>query len=171
MKYCSSCKSIMDNEAQECSLCKGALCELTEEAIVTVALIKGTAVKLLEPALKDAGIPCVFENTDGNVYNEYNFKVSAESDYKLLVPFEMYNKAFNVCEGFGFVNPEDRLIPEDAQSDDGDKRTYNEKFEAKTGVRHQTWQTISIILFIIAACLVIWGIDFVAEYIKGLFIK
>ncbi len=169
MKYCSSCKGIVNNEAKKCPFCNGTISDITGESTVTVAVVKGTSAKLLEPALKEAGIPCIFENTDGNVYNEYNFKVSAESDYKVLVPFEMYNKAFGICEGFGFVNPEDRLIPEDVQSEDTDNRTYDEKFEAKTGVKHRTWQMISIILFVIAACLVIWGIDFAAEYIKGLF--
>ncbi len=169
MKYCSSCKGIVNDEAEKCSVCNGELCDIAGESTVIVAVVKGTALKLLEPALKEVGIPCVFEKTDGNVYNEYNLKVSAESDYKVLVPFEMYNKAFNVCEGFGFVNSEDRLIPEDAQSEDTDNRSYNEKFEAKTGLKHRTWQMLSLILFVIAACLVIWGIDFAAEFIKGLF--
>ncbi len=169
MKYCCACKKIIKEETDKCSVCSGAVEEVTPNAIVTVAVVKGTSVKILESALKDAGVPCAFEKTDGNVYNEYNIKVSAESDNKVLVPFEMYNKAFDICEGFGFVSPEDRLIDEDSQDVNEDNRSYNEKFEAKTGMKHQTWQMLSIVLFVIVACLVIWGIDFAAEFIKSLF--
>lgn len=169
MKYCSSCKSIINENENNCPHCEGNLCELTQDASVTVAVVKGTAVSVLEPALKNEGIPCVFEKTDKDVYNVYNVKVSAESTHKVLVPFEMYNKAFDVCLGFGFVNPEDRLIPETEQETEENSRTYNEKFESKTGVKHRTWQMLSIVLFVVAACLVIWGVDYLAEFIKGLF--
>lgn len=169
MKYCSSCKRIVNDECETCDVCNGQASDISGESSVSVTVVKGTSVAVLESALKDAGIPCVFEKTDGNIYNEFNFKVSAESDYRVLVPFAMYNKAFDICEGFSFVAPEDRLIPDDDGDDTEETRTFEEKFESKTGMKHRTWQMLSIILFVIAACLVIWGIDFIAEFIKGLF--
>lgn len=169
MKYCSSCKSIVEEIENGCPSCGGNLCEISQDATVTVAQVKGTALNVLEPAMKDAGIPCIFEQTDSNVYNAYNVKISAESIHKVLVPFEMYNKAFDVCLGFGFVSPEDRLVPEQDDEKEEDSRTYNEKFESKTGVKHRTWQMLSIVLFVVAACLVIWGVDYLAAFIKSLF--
>lgn len=168
MKYCPSCKSIVNEECELCSTCNKALENISEDSTVTVTVVKGSVISVLEPALKDAGIPCVFEKTDGSVYNEYNIKVSAESDFKVLVPFEMYNKAFDVCLGFEFVSEEDRLIPDD-EDENTDDRSYNEKFEAATGVKHRTWQMMGIIAFIVLACVVIWGVDFIAAWIKGMF--
>ncbi|MBE6737660.1 MAG: hypothetical protein E7566_03260 [Ruminococcaceae bacterium] len=167
MKYCSSCKSIIKEDTDKCSVCKRTVEKIYDEATVTVAEVKGVSISVLEPALKDVGIPCRFEKRDGSVYNDYNVKVSAESNFKVLVPFEMYNKAFDVCEGFGFVNEEDRLVSND-ENEDTDNRSYNEKFEAGTGVKHRTWQMAGIVAFVIIACLVIWGVDFVAQWIKEL---
>lgn len=167
MEYCPSCKAIVTEDKEICSVCGGAAEALYNEATVTVAQVKGVAISVLEPALKDAGIPCRFEKKDGSVYNDYNIKVSAESDFKVLVPFEMYNKAFDVCEGFGFLKEEDRLIAKD-ENEDTDTRSYNEKFEAGTGIKHRTWQMAGIVAFVVIACLVIWGADFVAQWVKEL---
>lgn len=170
MKYCSSCKSIIKEDVASCPECEASLENIEDTSTVTVGVVKGSAVSVLESALKSVGIPCRFEKTDGSVYNEYNAKVSAESDFKVLVPFEFYNKAFDVCEGFGFVSPEDRLIPEDETDTETKTETYNEKFEKATGVKHQTWQMMGIVIFIVLACLVIWGVDFIAAWIKGMLV-
>ncbi|MBQ8001148.1 MAG: hypothetical protein IJ298_08140 [Ruminococcus sp.] len=164
MKYCSSCKHIVNSDAQQCDLCSGAVADISPESAVCVVTVKGRMISLLENPLKDVGIPCSFVKTEGDVYNELNAKVNAESDFDLLVPFEYYRKAFDVCLGLGFVSPEDRLVPESEDTSSAPTQTYEEKFEQKNGVKHRTWQMIWMILFIIAACLVIWGIDFVAHY-------
>ena len=168
MKYCPSCKSIITDDADVCKACKGKAEDIAPTSAVTVTLVKGSAISVLEPALKDVGIPCRFEKKDGSIYNEYNIKVSAESDFRVLVPFEFYNKAFDVCLGFGFTELEQRLIPE-SDKDDEDNRSYNEKFEQATGVKHRTWQMLGIVAFVVLACLVIWGVDFLAQWIKGMF--
>ena len=168
MKYCSSCKCVINDEAQTCNQCGSTVSGIAPESIVSVATVKGTAVNVLEPALKAEGIPCSFEKTDSDIYNAFNIKVSADSDYKVLVPFEMYNKAFDVCVGFGFADEENRLIP-DEETENTDTRSYEEKFEAGTGMKHRTWSMIGIILFVVLACVVIWGVDFAAEFIKKLF--
>ena len=167
MKYCPSCKSIIKEDTDTCATCKASLQELACDATVTVAIVKGSSLSVLEPALKEVGVPCCFEKTDGDIYNAYNIKVSATSDYKVLVPFEMYTKAFDVCLGFGFVQEDERLVSQDEEQNE-DNRSYNEKFEAATGVKHHTWQMLGIVLFIVIACLVIWGVDYLAAFFKGL---
>lgn len=168
MKYCPSCKCVINEESENCTVCNGALEEVTPDATVKVAVVKGASVSVLEPALKDVGVPCCFEKTDGDIYNAYNIKVSAESDYNVLVPFEMYTKAFDICLGFGFVQEEDRAVSQDEEQSE-DNRSYNEKFEAATGVKRQTWQMLGIVLFIVIACLVIWGVDYLGVLFRGLF--
>ncbi len=168
MKYCSTCKRIVDSDT--CNHCGCACVDIAQESIVCVTSVKGRSVTLLEHALKDVGIPCSFAKTDGDIYNELNAKVNAESDFNLLVPFEYYQKAFDVCVGMGYVNPEDRLVPESDVEDETPSKTYEEKFEEKNGVKHRTWNMVWMIIFIVAACLIIWGIDFIAEFIKSFFI-
>ncbi len=168
MKYCAHCKSIIDAE-ENCPLCGGGSAELTPGSEVKVATVKGSSVSMLEATLKDAGIPCCFSDISKDVYNEFNAKVSAESDNAVTVPFEMYNKAFDICLGFGFVEEGDRLIPVSQEDSAEDTRTYDEKFEELSGMKRTKWQTAWTVIFIIAACLVIWGIDWIAEFIKSLF--
>ncbi len=164
MKYCPSCKRIIDADTAVCDLCSCAVTDITPESIVCVATLKGKTVSLLENALKDVGIPCSFARTDGDIYNELNAKVNAESDFNLLVPFEYYQKAFDICVGMGFASPEDRLIPEAEDEEETPAKSYEEKFEEKNGVKHRTWQMIWMLVFIVAACLLIWGIDWIAHY-------
>lgn len=169
MKYCSSCKRIVPDGVDVCDVCNNKSTDINSDSIVIVTTVKGKAVSIIDSALKDAGVFCSFERTDGNIYNEFNAKVNAESDFRLLVPFEMYGKAFDICAGIGLVKPEDRLVPiEEADTDEGNK-TYEEKFEEVNGVKRSTWQMLWIVIFIVAACLLIWGVDWVAEYIKSLF--
>lgn len=170
MKYCSFCNKIISQDTDACDTCNKAVSDISCDSIVCVATVKGRAVNILENALKDSGIPCSFKKTDGDVYNELNAKVNAESDFNLLVPFEYYNKAFDVCVGMGFASPEDRLIPDTEEDSDAPTKSYEEKFEEKNGVKHRTWQMVWMIIFIVAACLIIWGIDFLAEFIKSFFI-
>lgn len=172
MKYCSSCKAVSDDECEKCKTCGGELDAISGSEPVTITTIKGKDIALLEAALKSEGIPCSFEQIGGSVYNAYNTKVSSEAENKLLVPFDLYSEAFNVCLGLGIVSEEDRLTHDnlDKSEKDGVKKTYNERFESKAGVKHRTWQMVWIVLFIIVACLIIWGIDFVAEYVKGMMI-
>lgn len=166
MKYCPSCKRIITDDADLCSVCNAASSELTAEAPVTVATIKGTFLALAESSLKDAGIPCTFEKLDGNVYNSLNAKITAESDYRVLVPFELYSKAFDVCVGAGLAEHEDRLVPETETDENTDTTTYDEKFQSANGVSRRTWQILWTALFIVAACLIIWGIDWIAHLIN-----
>ena len=170
MKYCPTCKKIINKDTSVCDCCQKNLTEISAESIVTVATVKGKSVSFVENALKDEGIPCSFAKTDGNIYNDLNAKVSAESDFRLLVPFEYYNKTFNVCVALGVSEPEDRLVEETEDDVAAETKTYEEKFEEKNGVKHRTWQMVWMIVFIVAACLIIWGIDFVADFIKSFFI-
>ncbi len=164
MKYCSSCKRIINADSELCGLCGKNIADISPESIVCVTVVKGRSISILENALKDMGIPCSFAKTDGDIYNELNAKVNAESDFNLFVPFEYYQKAFDTCVGIGFASPEERLVPETDDSVEASAKSYEEKFEEKNGVKHRTWQMIWMIIFIVAACLIIWGIDWIAHF-------
>ncbi len=167
MKYCEKCKSLINEEIDTCPKCDVVLTEAENESVVCIATVKGRSVSLIEPALKEEGIPCAFKNAEGETYNTYNVAVSAESDFKLLVPYEFYTKAFNICLGMGITEETDRLVAETDVDEDEAHETYNETFERVNGVKKRTWTVVWVILFIVLACLAVWGVDAVAYLIKS----
>lgn len=166
MKYCENCRQLLnENEACTCGCDKQK--DVTSQSGVKIANVKGHLRAIVEPALKDKGIPCEFFNGEMDIYNQYNPKVNAETEYSLLVPFEFYNEAFDICVGLGVADPEAKLEVEESTQATEDNKTYDERFEEATGTKRNKFQFIWIILFIIVACLLIWGIDFVAAFIKN----
>ncbi len=170
MKYCPECKCIHNDSAELCENCNKTLVVAEEASIVSVTSVKGSAVNIIEPVLKEKGIPCSFENTEGNVYNTYNLKVKSESVYRVLVPFEYYTEAFDVLLAMDIVSEDERQV-DPADNIEKESGTYQEKFERANGVKHHTFTFIWVILFIVVACLAVWGIDFIAAVIKDYFIN
>lgn len=165
MKYCKKCHRII-TEGDVCT-CGSKLSEIKAQSGVKVADVKGSLRAIAEPALKEKGIPFEFFNPEIDIYTQYNPKVNSETDFSLLVPFEFYSEAFEVCVGLGLANPDDKIeVDESTQSNSGNK-TYEERFEEATGSKRSSFRFLWIILFIVVACLLIWGIDLVAALIKG----
>lgn len=165
MKYCTKCYKLTD-EGEACP-CGGATEPCNSQSSVKVADVKGSLRAIVEPALKEAGIPCEFFNPEQDVYNQYNAKVSAETDFALLVPFEFYSAAFEVCVGLGVADPDEKVEVEESTQAEADGKTYDERFEETTGTKRKSFQILWIILFIVVACLLIWGVDLIAALIKN----
>lgn len=170
MKYCSSCKKIFKDETDTCPECNKKAEKVQSTDAVEIIKVKGKNISLLESALKENGVPCAFECPEGDVYNAYNLKVNSEKEYELMVPFEFYTCAFNTLLSMNLVEEEERLV-EETEQEEARTESYDEKFEKKNGIKHQTWTVIWVILFIVAACLAIWGIDAIAYFIKYYFIN
>ncbi len=165
MKYCENCRKLLnDNEACTCTGAK--LKDVTPQSGIKIANVKGNLRTIVEPALKDKGIPCEFFNGEMDIYNQYNPKVSAETEYSLLVPFEFYSEAFDICVGLGVADPEKKLEVDKGTQASADNKTYEERFEEATGGKRSSFRFLWIVLFIIVACLLIWGIDLIAALIK-----
>ncbi len=167
MKYCEKCKSLFECETETCPKCGKVLTEAENESIIALATVKGRAVALLEPMLKDEGIPCAFKNSEGETYNTYNIAVSAESDFELLIPFEYYTRAFNICLSMNIVEEEDRLIEDTEGKSEEAHETYDEAFERVNGMKKRTWTIIWVILFIVLACIAVWGVEWIAAIIRS----
>ena len=95
MKYCEKCHTII-TEGETCTCGSNKLSELKAQSGVKVADVKGSLRSIAEPALKEKGIPCEFFNPEKDIYTQYNPKVNRETNYSLIVPFELYNEAFEV---------------------------------------------------------------------------
>lgn len=166
MKYCEKCHRILkDSEVCTCGNDKPG--DLKPHSSVRVTSVKGSLRAIVEPALKDKGIPCEFFNPEMDVYTQYNPKINAETEYSLLVPFEFYSEAFEVCVGLGLAEPEDKAEVEESTQISSDDKTYDQRFEEASGVKRKSFQILWIILIIVAACLVIWGVDLVAALVKS----
>lgn len=167
MKYCTKCYEMI-NEGEACT-CGGSAETCKPQSSVKVTVVKGSLRALVEPALKEKGIPCEFYNPEKDIYTQYNAKVSAETDFSLLVPFEFYSEAFEVCVGLGVADPDEKIEVEESTQAESDGKTYDERFEETTGTKRKSFQVLWIILFIVVACLLIWGVDLVAALIKNHF--
>lgn len=166
MKYCENCRQLLnDNEVCTCESNKQK--DLTPQSGVKIANVKGSLRAIVEPALKDKGIPCEFFNGEMDVYNQYNPKVHAETEFSLLVPFEFYSEAFDICVGLGVADPEEKLQVDEGTQASEDNKTYDERFEEATGSKRSSFRFLWIVLFIIVACLLIWGVDLIAALIKN----
>lgn len=165
MKYCTKCYEMI-NEADVCS-CGGTLEECKPQSSVKVAEVKGSLRAIVEPALKEKGIPCEFFNPEMDIYTQYNPKVNAETEFSVLVPFEFYSEAFEICVGLGIADPDKKLEVDESTQTDAEGKTYDERFEEATGAKRKAFQILWIVLFIVVACLLIWGVDLIAALVKN----
>ncbi len=163
MKYCTHCYTLT-NEGDTCA-CGGKAEECKAQTGVKIASVKGSLKPIVEPALKDKGIPCEFYNPEKDVYTQLNAKISSETEFFLLVPFEFYSEAFDICVGLGIVEPDEKIEVEESTQTTDDK-DYDQRFEEATGTKRKSFTVLWIILFIVVGCLVIWGIDLIAALIK-----
>lgn len=165
MKYCEKCYSLV-TEGEVCSCGSKSLKDLKPQSSVKVAVVKGSLRALAEPALKEKGIPCEFFNPEMDIYTQYNPKVNSETDYSLLVPFEFYNMAFEVCVGLGLANPEDKIEVDAITQSEPDGKSYEQAIEEANSKKPKILKILGIILFIVLVCLAIWGVDIIAALVK-----
>lgn len=166
MKYCKKCYEIID-EGEVCTCGSSEINNCSAQSSVKVAEVKGSLRAIVEPALKEKGIPCEFFNPEMDIYTQYNPKVNRETDFSLLVPFEFYSEAFDICVGLGLADPEKKAEIDENSQASGDGKTYDERFEEATGTKRKSFQILWIIIFIVVACLLIWGVDLIAALIKN----
>ena len=165
MKYCTKCFEIV-NDTKACSCGADSLKDCTKDTSVKVTNVKGSLRAIAEPAFKEKGIPFQFYNPEKDIYTQYNAKVNAETDFSLLVPFEFYDEAFELCVTLGLAEPENK-VQVDASTQSKSENSYDQRFEEATGAKHKFFRILWIVIFIVVACLLIWGIDFIAALVKN----
>lgn len=171
MKYCKKCKHIHNDTENLCINCKKSLLEITDENTpVYLISADGFELKRIKAALEDCGIPSDSVAKDPKISAEavtgFNY---AESD--ILVPFSAYEKAYDVCVGIGAIKADGEEIIDgdvDVPTNSGAK-SIDEQFEEMSGAKRTTVRVVSAILFLLLVALVIYGTDFIMEFIKNLF--
>ena len=171
MKYCKKCKHIHNDTESLCINCKKSLLEITDENTpVYLISADGFELKRIKAALEDCGIPTDSVAKDPKISAEAvtGFD-NAESD--ILVPFSAYEKAYDVCIGIGAIKEDGEEIIEgevDIPTNSGDK-SLDEQFEEMSGAKRTTVRVVSAFLLLLVFAVVIFGTDFIMQFIKNLF--
>ncbi len=166
MKYCPKCKKLYNDIDTNCTCaeCKRKKLEIIEDESTSVFLCSGDVMERdrVQAALGDSGIPSVYVRhmVTGNsqVVTGMDF-----DGFDILVPYELYEKAYDVAVGIGAIKVEGTEIV-DEEFDDG-----VEEFEEMSRSKRTTVRVLSAILFIIVLALVIYGTDYIMTFIKSLF--
>lgn len=166
MKYCPKCKKLYNDEDTNCNCpdCKSkALEELCDEQ-TSVYLCSGDVIERdrVQAALADSGIPSVY--TRHMVTGNSQLITGRDFDgFDILVPYELYEKAYDVAVGVGAIELEGAEIVEDdvpAEVSEAEEMPHSKR----TAVR-----IISAILLILLFAGVIYGTDAIMNAIKSLF--
>ncbi len=166
MKYCPKCKRLYNDEDTNCTRadCKRKALKTVEDEGVSVYLCSGDVIERdrVQAALQDSGIP--------SVYTRHMVSASSQlvtgmdfDEFDILVPFELYEKAYDVAVGIGAITPEGAEVVNE-EFDDG-----IEEFEEMSRSKRTTVRIMSAILFIIFLALAIYGTDSIMAFIKSLF--
>ncbi|MCH5297653.1 MAG: hypothetical protein J1E85_08280 [Ruminococcus sp.] len=169
MKICNKCKHIHNDEELMCNECKRPL-EIIEDENTPVYILSAEGFELsrVRTALEDNGVPCDVSAKKKNISAEAVTGYDS-SEYDLLVPYSAYEKAYDICVGIGAINEGEAEILDDDGQPLENVKTATEEFEEMSGVKRTTIRVISATLLIVIFCMVIWGTDYIMEFIKYLF--
>lgn len=166
MKYCPKCKKLYNDTETNCACadCKRKELKTIEDKTTSVYLCSGDVIERdrVQAALSDSGIPSdyVRHMVTGNSQVVTGMDLDG---FDILVPYELYEKAYDVAVGIGAIELEGAKIIEE-NFDDG-----VEEFEEMSRSKRTTVRVLSAILLIIVLALVIYGTDYIMTVIKSLF--
>lgn len=169
MKYCKKCKHLHNDNEEICSDCKKPLTEITDET-TPVFLISASDFELIriKAALEDSKIPCDSIPQKRMI----SAKAVIGNDMTvsdILVPYSLYEKAYDVCIGIGAIkNGNEQIIDDDAEND-SDYNAETEEFEKMDSKKRMLVRIVSAALLIMIFAFVIYGTDFITGLIKNLF--
>ncbi len=171
MKYCKRCKHIHNDNETTCTDCKKPLAEIQDKNTPVFLLsASGFELQRIKTALNDSGIPSDATPQKKNMSAEAVTGYDV-SEYDLLVPYQAYEKAYDVCVGVGAIKGEnEQIIDENVATPTNEGvKTAEEEFEEMSGAKRTTIRVVSAILLLIITAMVIFGTDFITGLIKNLF--
>ncbi len=172
MQYCPNCRELHNDNEDFCHNCKKKKLKPVVDKNTPVKVCKAGGIdkERVRAALLDGGIP----SDEIRLKNISAHAVTGNdmSDVTVLVPYQAYDKAYDICVGIGVISPKEGELPDYVKTDIEEKKeTFDkdiEEFEEMSQSKRTFVRIVSAILLIILFCFVIWGTDFVLEIIKGL---
>lgn len=174
MKICQKCKKIHSDSQDRCSICGKNLKTIVDKNTpVGVCEVSGVDRMRVHGALEDAGIPCSEARRKKSVSSEA-VTGGDLSDVVILVPYQAYDKAYDICVGIGVIDEKDVApLTEEELNDIESKKSVLDKdaedFMEMSQSKRTFVRIVSAILLILVFCGVIWGVDYGLEWIKGFF--
>ncbi len=167
MKYCPKCKKLYNDADINCTCadCKRKVLQTIEDETTSVYLCSGDLIERdrVQAALEDGGVPSTY--TRHMVTGNSQVLTGMDLDgFDILVPYELYEKAYDIAVGVGAIRLEGEKI-----FDDTPEGQALEEFEEMPRAKRTTVRVLSAILFIILLSLVIFGTDYITNFIKSLF--
>ena len=135
-----------------------------EENLKFLLSASGFELERVKTALADNGIP----NDSKPQKRSYSAKAVTgvdNSEQDIYVAESDYEKAYDLCVGIGAIciEGEETTILEDTD------KPAEEEFEEMSPQKRTAVRIVSAILFILIAAAVIFGVDSITGWIKGLF--
>ncbi|MBQ1838758.1 MAG: hypothetical protein II127_03980 [Ruminococcus sp.] len=135
-----------------------------EENLKFLLSASGFELERVKTALADNGIP----NDSKPQKRSYSAKAVTgvdNSEQDIYVAESDYEKAYDLCVGIGAIRieGEETTILEDTD------KPAEEEFEEMSPQKRTAVRIVSAILFILIAAAVIFGVDSITGWIKGLF--
>ena len=136
-----------------------------EENLKFLMSASGFELERVRTALSDTGIP------NDSKPQKRNFSAKAVtgvdmSGQDIYVAESDYEKAYDLCVGIGAITPEGEEVT--VQEDD-ELLPEEEQFEEMPKGKRIAVRIISAVLFLLIAAAVIFGTDFITNWIKGFF--
>ena len=167
MKYCPKCKRMYNDEETNCSRkdCKRKALESITDEGASVYLCSGDVIERdrVQAALEDGGIPSVYVR-HGVSANSQVLTGQDFDGFDILVPYELYEKAYDTAVGIGAIKLEGEEIVEEEP-----EPIEPHPLEEMSRSKRTTVKVVSAILFLILVALAVFGTDFIMNFIKGLF--
>ena len=167
MKYCPKCKKLYNDEDTNCACtgCKNKALKAVEDKTTSVYLCSGDVLERdrVQAALSDSGIPSVYTRHMVSANSQVVTGMDFDS-FDILVPYELYEKAYDVAVGIGAIEIEGAEIVDEAPESQSEEEIEDMSRAKRTFVR-----ILTALLFIIVLALVIYGTDFITAFIKSLF--
>jgi len=149
-----------------CEDCKGKALKTIEDETTSVYLCSGGLIERdrVQAALMDSGIPSDYRR-HGVTANSQVVTGNDLDGFDILVPYELYEKAYDVAVGIGAIKLEGEEILENEPIEEVEPHPLEEMSRTK----RTTVRVISAILFVLIAALAIFGTDFIMKWIMGFF--
>ncbi len=168
MKYCNSCRKLHNDNEETCKECKKPLSSIKDNNTpVFLISAEGFEKDRIIAALSDAGIPSDIKRQKKN--NSANVVTGVDmSDLNILVPYQAYEKAYDVCVGIGAIKEEGEEILEDGEYEPSKGKSLDEQFEELNG-GSKTGRIVLAIMLLILIALAVFGTDAITGFIGNLF--
>lgn len=174
MLYCPKCRKIYKNGNAVCSECKKNLKEITDKNTpVAVCHASGINKDRIRAALESQGIPTSSVASPKSFSCEPLTGGDTTTDVIVTVPYQAYEKAFDICVGIGAAEPDAEFDGSELSKDITEKKNQLDNdmddFEDMSPAKRTTVRIISAILLIVMFTGIIWGADYLIGIIKNLF--